>query len=319
MDARSVRLVSWSEDFRWLIFLVEGKTTAGSYYLLDVESGEPRLLADQRPKLRHSSIATTAFMQFPTRDGYELPLTVLTPHTMTDTREADIVVVADSFPSGFPGWEFDWLAQSIADAGYVVIKPAFRGAGWDSGVSDESPYPLWMANAQKDIDDAVQFAVEQGFGRSDTVCVVGRNFGGYAALAVGAFSDRPYRCLVSINGVSDVREFGEVHRRDAGTGRAFAFKPELITGLGSDYRTEARDVEASPIRYVEDFAAPVLLVSTAPNSWIRPRQSKRMHRALRKAGKDSSILEIRPSDIWLSDAEARLKLIEALRKFLERS
>lgn len=47
---------------------------------------------------------------------------------------------------------------------------------------------------QDDLTDAVKFFADKGFINPEKVCIVGASYGGYAALAGGAFTPDIYKC-----------------------------------------------------------------------------------------------------------------------------
>ena len=57
---------------------------------------------------------------------------------------------------------------------------------------------------QSDLADGVNALVKMGYANSKRVCIVGASYGGYAALAGGAFYPDLYRCVISGAGVSDL-------------------------------------------------------------------------------------------------------------------
>ena len=58
---------------------------------------------------------------------------------------------------------------------------------------------------QDDLTDGLQALVDAGLADPDRVCIVGASYGGYAALAGGAFTPELYECVVAIAPVSDQR------------------------------------------------------------------------------------------------------------------
>ena len=136
-----------------------------------------------------------AYLTLPlNREAKNLPLIVL-PHGGPHSRDE-------------PG--FDWISQSLASRGYVVLQPQFRG-------SDGFGYDLLSAGfgefgrkMQTDLSDGVRALAAQGLIDSRRVCIVGASYGGYAALA-GATLE--YRCL-------SLRSFHRRHVGHEGNGEA---------------------------------------------------------------------------------------------------
>ncbi len=63
---------------------------------------------------------------------------------------------------------------------------------------------------------------------------------------------------------------------------------------------------------------PVLLIHGRDDMVVPFRQSQMMHEALRKAGKESTLVELKGEDHWLSRGETRLKMLEEAVAFLQK-
>ena len=168
---------------------------------------------------------------------------------------------------------------------------------------------------QTDLDDGVMYLADQGIADPERVCIVGMNYGGYAALAAGAFSSELYRCHVSINGLSDIRS---VMNDDL---RRFGKKHWVISywedWYGADFRDREELDALSPRRFAEAFQSPVLLIHGRDDGVIDPDQSRLMRNALRRAGKEVEFVEIRRGDHWLSRPETRIEVLMLAAEFIE--
>ncbi len=72
----------------------------------------------------------------------------------------------------------------------------------------------------------------------------------------------------------------------------------------------------SPLHFAARFTAPVLLVHGEDDAIIPLRQSKIMRKALRKAKKDVTFIELDDEDHWLSQAETRIEYLKNVAEFL---
>ena len=72
----------------------------------------------------------------------------------------------------------------------------------------------------------------------------------------------------------------------------------------------------SPRYNAEAFQAPVLLIHGRDDTVVKIDQSRRMQRALKKAGKDVTFIVQKNGDHWLSETETRLEFLEATSDFL---
>ena len=173
----------------------------------------------------------------------------------------------------------------------------------------------WGRKMQTDLDDGIAFLAEQDIIDPERVCIVGSSYGGYAALAAGAFSPELYRCHVSINGVTDIREMLRDRRQRLGRNHWVVSYWESL--YGADY-SEREELDAlSPAQLAESFQSPVLLIHGRDDSVVPIDQSRIMHDALRDADKDVELVLVRGEDHWLSGQETRIEVLRAVAEFIE--
>jgi dipeptidyl aminopeptidase/acylaminoacyl peptidase len=82
--------------------------------------------------------------------------------------------------------------------------------------------------------------------------------------------------------------------------------------IGTGSALEAK----SPINSVATIAVPVFIAYGTGDGVVANDQSLRMAEALRKAGKEVTLLKLPDEDHWLSRAETRTQLLKQLEDFL---
>jgi dipeptidyl aminopeptidase/acylaminoacyl peptidase len=212
---------------------------------------------------------------------------------------------------------FDYMAQALAQQGYLVIMPQFRGSsgfGWEhrsAGIGE------WGGKMQDDISDAVAQFAGRGMIDPARVCIVGASYGGYAALAGGAFTPDLYRCVVSINGIGDLAGFREwVRRAQGSSSQALAYWEMQI---GGDRYTKEVALARSPEAASGQFKAPVLLIHSRRDEIVPVEQSKSMHSALKKQGKAVEYVELDGDDHYLSLGETRRAALRSMIDFVNQN
>ena len=74
----------------------------------------------------------------------------------------------------------------------------------------------------------------------------------------------------------------------------------------------------SPVFHADAFKAPVLLIHGKKDTVVRIDQSKAMNKALRKAGKDVTFIQLKGEDHWLTQEDTRIEMLRAAAEFIER-
>jgi dipeptidyl aminopeptidase/acylaminoacyl peptidase len=168
---------------------------------------------------------------------------------------------------------------------------------------------------QSDVDDGVNYLVEEGLADPERVCIVGASYGGYAALAAGAFSPSMYRCVVAIAPVSDLHRMMRRERSDHGRDHWVLDYWERLQGADLSQKDTLKSL--SPAFHADAFTAPVLLLHGKKDTVVPIEQSKIMNKALKKAGKDVTFIQLKGEDHWLSQPDTRLETLRAIAAFID--
>lgn len=194
------------------------------------------------------------------------------------------------------------------------MQPNFRGSTGFGFALRDSGNGEWGQKMQNDVSDGVAALVAAGYVDPQRVCIMGAAYGGYSALAGGAFSPELYRCVISIAGVSDIPRMLDVEKSRYGRNHWVASYWEKIIG---DSKSEKEKLKAiSPTNFADNFQAPVLLIHGRDDTVVPIRQSEEMYKALKKANKEVDFVTLKGEDHWLSNSETRLALLKEVDQFL---
>lgn len=303
-----------SPDYQHVIVSISGNGMSGEYYLFSGNQ-PPSRLAMQRPNISNEHVHPVITYSYEARDGLIIPTLLTFPQSAGDTLENLPAVL---LPHGGP-WVhdfigFDWLAQALANEGYVVIQPQFRGSTGFGAQHFLAGRGEWGKKMQDDLTDALKSLIEANIVDPGRVCIVGASYGGYAALMAGALTPDLYQCIISINGISDIRGLLSDERSTYGRHHQVISYIEDIISEGDTRRRTLATI--SPIRHSDAYNAPVLLVHGDNDRVVNYNQSSRMYRQLRRARKPVELVRLRGEDHYLSQAQTRLDSLNAITEFL---
>ncbi|MEZ5936958.1 MAG: prolyl oligopeptidase family serine peptidase [Hyphomonadaceae bacterium] len=316
LPASSIWLDSWTDDFSKLLFFVEGGAQAQRYMVYDARTATVQSIATVRPDIKPEDVGETFAIEYPARDGLTISAVLTWPTGSTEEtrKNLPLVVLPHGGPQAYDQLGWDWLAQFIANQGYMVLQPNFRGSAGFGAAFRNAGRGEWGGKMQDDITDGLEAMVHMGWADPKRVCIVGWSYGGYAALAGGALTPDKYRCVASIAGVSDLRAMLNWERSNhGGDSQTVAYWERNIGDPSAD---RDRMDAASPARLADNFQAPVLLVHGTDDTVVDPEQSIRMEKALRNASKDVTFIKIRGDDHSLVDNASRVTMLSALADFL---
>jgi dipeptidyl aminopeptidase/acylaminoacyl peptidase len=311
---QSVHLSSFSPDWKSIVVFVEGTSIAGDYYLF-TDGKELQHLAASRPKISDDDIQPIGTVNFKARDGLKVPTVLTIPKSkVNDIKNLPAVIYPHGGPASHDTIGFDFFAQALASQGYLVIQPQFRGSDGFGLDHEFAGHGEWGKKMQDDITDAVNFAIKKGMIDPSRICIVGASYGGYAALAGGAFTPNLYKCVVSIAGISDLKTMLAWDKHEHGKDSwVVTYMQEQFTNGESD---SAAMAAVSPLNYADKFTAPVLLIHGAEDKRVPIDESEQMNKALKKAKKEVTFVELKGEDHFLQKGPTRQQALEETVKFV---
>jgi dipeptidyl aminopeptidase/acylaminoacyl peptidase len=306
-----VRLESVAAGFRKVIVRVEGERDGYCFELVDLTTHRAEPLGDVYEGIGKPfevrSIAYTA------ADGLQIPAYLTLPRGKPASR-LPLVVLPHSEPSGRDTADFDWWAQALADQGYAVLRPNYRGSDLNQAFLARG-FGQWGRKMQTDLSDGVRYLADQGVIDPARVCIVGASYGGYAALAGASLDPGVYRCAVSVDGISDLQSWLRwVNHQHYGRDTAAQRYWERFIGASGPDDPSADAI--SPLKHLDAIAVPVLLIHGKDDTIVPFEQSQQMYDALKSAHKNVQLLPLEGEDHWLSRSETRLEMLKTSVDFL---
>lgn len=305
-------------DMEKMLFQVSGNFQPHSILLLDSTKTELTLLGSGYNNIDADDLGSVELIEYAARDGLTIPAVITWPANTSDgseRRNLPLIVLPHGGPEMHDVIGFHWWAQYFANQGYLILQPNFRGS---SGYGHEfmlAGRGKWGREMQDDVTDGVAHLVKQGLADANRVCIMGASYGGYSALAGGAFSPEIYRCVVAVAGVSDLPKMLRSQKQRYGSKHwLVSYWNEVIGDSSTDFQQLKK---VSPASFASQFTAPVLLLHGKDDTVVPFSQSKIMHKALKKAGKDSKLVALNGEDHWLSYSKTRLQMLTEIDKFIK--
>lgn len=283
---------------------------AGAFYLYNVESGSMRNLGWVNSTLRDMHLNPVRTVRYRASDGREIPA-VLTLPRLREARNLPLIVLPHGGPWARDAESWDLWAQPLAELGYAVIQPNYRGSSGFGRDWEAASDGNWGMRMQDDLNDAVAYLAGQGIADAARVCMFGWSYGGYASSRAAQRDPDRYRCAISGAGVHDIPAM-------------VAYDRDYLGRYGSRYIGSAasRLADVSPARHTEGRWAPIMIVHGARDDRVPVAQSRDLVSRLRSSGKvegrDFVYVE-QPRNTHNLPLEAdRLQLLEEAQRFLAR-
>lgn len=311
----SVSIVDYTPDLKSIIFYMEGNSSSGDYFIYNKNTFN--FVAAARPEILSDQIHPVDEYYFDARDGLIIPTLVTTPRNLVDKKNLPAVMLPHGGPESHDTKGYYWLAQFLAEKGFVVMQPQFRGSDGFGTQHIIAGSGEWGGKMQDDLTDAVKSLSETGKIDPDNVCIMGMSYGGYAALAGATFTPDVYKCAISINGVSNLEKMLRDEKKDHGKKHwVVSYWTEIMQ---SDHTDPDILEKISPIYSIKNVKIPVLLIHGDRDKVVPLHQSKTMYKKLKKAKKDVDFIVLKNEGHNLESNESRIKLLESIDAFLDKN
>ncbi|WP_376694505.1 S9 family peptidase [Wenzhouxiangella sp. EGI_FJ10409] len=252
----------------------------GTIYLFNWDEMEVSEVYRSRPDLPVEHMAEMQPIRYEARDGLEIPAYLTTPKGVEGEKLA-LVTLIHGGPWARDSWGYDALAQFLANRGYAVLQPNFRGSTGYGKAFLNAGNNEWGDAMQDDITDGVEHLVEQGLVDSERVCIMGGSYGGYATLAGMTFTPDLYACGVDIVGPSNlITLLNSIPPYWGPIRKMFTLR------MGDPSNEEGREQleRQSPLNHVGKIAAPLLVIQGANDPRVKQAESDQIVVAMREAG-----------------------------------
>ncbi|MCY7340187.1 MAG: S9 family peptidase [Sphingomonas bacterium] len=297
-------IVSYSDDLNRAVVLFGAADSPGAYFLYDRASGAMTRLGYVNPAIEMSKLHPVRTVTYTARDG--LPIGAVLTLPRGKMKNLPLIVLPHGGPSARDYEDWDWWTQFLADRGYAVIQPNYRGSSGLGTSFSEKGEGQWGLKMQDDLIDAIAFLSKQGIADSKRVCIAGASYGGYAAIRAAQRDAVNYRCAISYAGVSDLNKLSRMQYGDLFGSK----KGNWLKKQAPDFRS------VSPINAPQQISIPILLVHGKRDTRVAVSHSREMASKLQAAGKDVTYIEQPKADHFFSRSEDRLEFLKAMEAFL---
>jgi len=249
-----------------------------SYSWVDLETRKAGLIKTSAPWIDPQRMQPTNIIKFKTREGRQLDAYLTLPAGASKTSPPPLVVLCHGGPWARDTWGFDGEVQFLANHGYAVMQPNYRGStgyGWMFPEEDEWDF----LKMHDDVTAATKTLIASGLIDKERIAIMGASFGGYLAISGVAHEPDIYRCAVTNAGVFDYAL--QVQSEKYGK-YDLPYYGRMLKKLGDPKKEPAKFAAMSPINFVNQIRVPVFVAAGKDDQTVEIEQSKRLVSALEK-------------------------------------
>ncbi|WP_152414721.1 S9 family peptidase [Blastomonas sp. AAP53] len=312
LGTRHGSLVSRSRDGRVKIYHVGASHDPGSFYLFDESRGVMELIARANETIKSNRLSPSQYVSYKARDGLTIHANLTLPRGR-DPKGLPLVILPHGGPYGIrDSLSYDVEVQFLASRGYAVLQPNFRGSGGYGEAHSAAGEGAIGRQMQDDLDDGMDWLVNNGTVDANRVCVVGASYGGYAALWAVTRNPERYRCAASFAGVTD---WNRILKYDA----RFFNKSGLRKWRNTIRGDEGFNLDTvSPVAQSSRLTRPVLIAQGEEDTIVPPKQAKIYVEALKAAGKPHEYVSYETEGHGFDDPNNLADWLKRLEAFLAR-
>ncbi len=283
--AHNIRIVSRSRDGQTLTLINSGPRDPGTYYLF--HEGEIKSVGSRQPLIASEDLADVSYIKYKARDGLTIPAYVTTPK---GNPPFPLIVLPHGGPFVSEMIAYDEWGQVLANNGYMVLQPQYRGSYGHGFSFQQAAYNNGSQGGyamQDDKDDGALHLIQQGLVDKDRVAMFGWSYGGYAAFVAAARKKQIYQCVIAGAGVAD-------------TNQQMNYIRDNMRGAPSIQFLKFWDKSISPIDNVGAVNIPILVVHGDVDQRVPPLHAKKYEKALKKNNIPYEMLWLKGADHFYS-------------------
>ncbi|WDF67477.1 S9 family peptidase [Sphingobacterium oryzagri] len=267
-----------------LLVVVQSDKLYGRYYHYDAKTGKATLLVDLMPQLKEADMAEMRPITFKSRDGLTLHGYITLPKAALAGKKVPLIVNPHGGPQGIrDSWGFNPETQLFASRGYATLQVNFRVSGGYGKDFLRAGFKQIGRKAMDDVEDGVQYVIDQGWADKNNVAIYGASHGGYAVLRGLTKTPDLYKAGVDYVGVSNIftlmssiPEYWKPYK-------------DMLYEIWYDLDKEdeaAIAKEVSPLFHIEKIKAPLFVVQGANDPRVKIAEADQIVKALREKGVD---------------------------------
>ncbi|WP_271078276.1 alpha/beta hydrolase family protein [Aurantiacibacter sp. MUD61] len=308
-----VTILDTARDRSRMLVLQSGPDYPGALYAFTPETRHLGLFAEYRPEVPQEALVRPRLIRYEARDGTEIPAYLTLPRGRGETG-LPLIVHPHGGPFGVRDTDrYNDMVQLMANRGYAVIQPNFRGSGGYGEAYELLGNGQIGRAMQDDLDDAVAHLVAEGIVDPDRVCIWGESYGGFAAVWGAIRNPEIYRCAISFAGVMHFERQLQ-YDRDFLFGRNKGRWWDRVDGDQTDFDLD----DVSPAVQVARLTRPVLLVHGEEDEIVPYDQYELMLSRANRAEVDIETLSFEESGHSFDGPEDEQAYFDAALDFLER-
>ncbi len=293
---------------RYVAMVYASNDGAGEVEIYDRQTGEKsRITSFNAARFEETPVGEMTYHALE-RNRYTIDYWILKPADFDASKTYPVVMNIHGGPHGYYGWDFSWVDQALAGAGYVVVLANPRGSGSYGGDFARQVVGDWGGEDYLDLMAVMDAVEELPYVDATRTGVFGYSYGGFMSSWIVGHTDRFKTAVIGSPVVDLISFFGT-----ADIGHCWG---EYEFG-GLPWTNNAWYVEHSPITHAHKSKTPAMIIHSEGDDRVPIGQGEQLFATLKKIGLQTEFVRYPGGHhLFMREGEPAYRL-DALKRILD--
>jgi dipeptidyl aminopeptidase/acylaminoacyl peptidase len=269
---------AYSADGTRLLYYHNGPTAPGDLWVYNLATGKSQQITHSLVGgIRSEDMVEPYLVRYPSRDGkWTISAFLYVPFNMARNGQNAAIVYLHGGPTSQTMNSFNRFIQFAVNQGYMVLAPNYRGStGYGKEFQQANLFDMGGGDLQ-DVLAGVDWIKQTGHLDPKKIAVMGASYGGYLSMMAVTKAADVWAAGVPI--VPFVNWFTEIANEDP------VLRESDIATMGDPEKNKALFEDRSPINFVDQIKAPLLLLAGGHDPRCPQSESQQVVDAIKKRG-----------------------------------
>jgi dipeptidyl aminopeptidase/acylaminoacyl peptidase len=269
---------AFTKDGSRLLYHHNGPTAPSDLWVYDIASGKSLQVTHSLVAgVRSADLVEPYLVHYSSRDAkWTISAFLYVPFNMARNGQNAAIVYIHGGPTAQSMNSFNRFIQYAVSQGYMVLAPNYRGStGYGKEFQQANLFDMGGGDLQ-DVLAGVDWIKQTGHLDPKKIAVMGGSYGGY--LSMMAVTKAPEIWAAGVPIVPFVNWFTEIEHEDP------VLQQSDLATMGDPVKNKALYEERSPINYVDQIKAPLILLAGGHDPRCPKEETQQVVDAIKKRG-----------------------------------
>ena len=268
----------FTRDNSRLLYYHTGATAPGDLWVYTLADGKSHQVTHSLVGgVRSDDMVEPHLVHYPSKDGkWTISAFVYVPYNLPRNGQHPALVYVSGGPAAQTMNDFNRFIQYMANQGYIVIAPNYRGStGYGREFQQANLFDMGGGDLQ-DVLAAADWIKQTGYVDPKKLILMGGSYGGY--LTMMGVTKAPEVWAAGVPIVPFVNWFTEIQNEDP------VLQQSDLATMGDPEKNKALYEDRSPINFVDQIKAPLYLLAGGNDPRCPKTEAQQVVDAVKKRG-----------------------------------